>query len=782
MNTENLTTNTDSVKSFFSALWPKQEDGFLAISTDNGTSNGLATKFFSHPLKEDLLCNALERWVPYNVWFSLGLFEKRPLHGRGKASDVVGIHALVGDIDCKGGVHNEKNLPTRDEALQFISELPFKPSMIIWSGGGYQVYWLFDEPWIFDSPEDRQKASDFSLRWQRFIVAKGKEKGWKLDSVGSIEHLFRIPGMYNCKADPIPVEIIEKNDFVYSVELIQEFLDDIPQEVPEQGPQTGGDPIRTIDTLSFSIKHLIENGAEKGKRSEAIGSVLAAMARAVVPEDEIFSTFEAEAIGEKYREKGQFRWDWLKPQIEKAKKYVMRDKVERLKPKIQCQDRLKKRADLIIHQTASPCGPFDTSCLPKSLATYINSICTVTEADPIMVTTSVLCMISAFMKRSCFIPEFDPLKKSPVYFQNLYPNVWFLNISRSGTFKSTALNKGFKLAYDKDEETEVLIKNATLQQQIQALQESITLLPTRITIEAFIEHLSDGYGGALVCSEYGTWLESLEKNYNLGLKPLFTELYDVPRIYTYKTKGSGELKVKEPFITICGASTTEWVRRNVGPEDVSSGFFARFLIFYPPQNDSIPSALPKAKGPIDPAVEKKVKDILEQLPRKISYELTPESEEAFRAFHEGLYSSFKEELSERGREMLEPYIKRWSPYALKIGILLQPFVDSSSCTIGLTALQGAIKIVEYAMQSTKWLFQNELGESDFQRKCRRVLEYIAKRGGEVGRQSLISSKILESGVKEYDQVLESLEQAGRIEIQGRAKRSQKISLASDSVE
>jgi hypothetical protein len=146
------------------------------------------------------------------------------------------------------------------------------------------------------------------------------------------------------------------------------------------------------------------------------------------------------------------------------------------------------------------------------------------------------------------------------------------------------------------------------------------------------------------------------------------------------------------------------------------------------------------------------------------------------------YSSFKEELSERGREMLEPYVKRWSPYALKIGILLQPFVDCSSTVIGLDALQGAIKIVEYAMQSTKWLFQNELGESDFQRKCRKVLEYIANRGGETGRQNLISSKVLEGGVKEYDQVLESLEQAGKIEIEGNAKRSQKISLASDSVD
>jgi len=538
-----------------------------------------------------------------------------------------------------------------------------------------------------------------------------------------------------------------------------------------------------VDGLRISEKArgLIYKGKPKGQRSEAIMRVLNALKGALVSEKVIFSIFEAYPIGEKYREKGQSKWRWLKPQIDKAKGYVRSDELEQLKPQIQCQDRLKKRADLIVNQASSPCGPFDTSCLPDSLASYINSICMTTEADPIIVTTAVLCMISSFMKRSHFIPEFDSSQTNPVYFQTLYPNLWCLNISRSGTFKSTALNKGFKIAYDKDEETDLAMK-AALPQQIQALKETFTLLPTRITVEALIEHLSEGYGGALVCSEFGTWLESLEKNYNLGLKPLFTELYDVPRIYTYKSKGSGELKVKEPFISIWGASTAEWVRRNVGPEDVSSGFFARFLIFYPPQNDSIPPALPKGKGPIDPTVEKGIKDILEQLPGTMSYDFTRESKEAFCDFHESLYSSFKEDLSERGREMLEPYIKRWSPYALKIGILLQPFLDSTSSTIGLAALEGAIKIVEYAMQSTNWLFQNELGESDHQRKCRKVLEYIAKRAGEVDRKRLISSKVLKGGVTEYDQILESLDQSGQIEIQGDKKRSQKISLAADSVE
>lgn len=207
----NLTIDTDQVKRFFNALWPSQDEGFLVISS-KGSVGGFSSKFFSHPLQLDLVCSATERLAGRDVWFTIGLNEKRPEKGRGTAEVVIGIPGLVGDIDCSGGVHNQKDLPTKEQALKLISEFPFLPSILVWSGGGYQVYHLFDEPWIFEGPEDKEKAKDLSSSWQKFIMARGKEKGWKLDNVGSIEHLFRVPGTYNHKGEPVPVEIVEVNN------------------------------------------------------------------------------------------------------------------------------------------------------------------------------------------------------------------------------------------------------------------------------------------------------------------------------------------------------------------------------------------------------------------------------------------------------------------------------------------------------------------------------------------------------------------------------------------
>ena len=78
------------------------------------------------------------------------------------------------DIDIQGGVHKEKDLPTKEQALAFLNEIPFKPSIIVWSGGGYQPYWLFKEPWSFDNKEERQKAKRLSERFQLTILPRLK--------------------------------------------------------------------------------------------------------------------------------------------------------------------------------------------------------------------------------------------------------------------------------------------------------------------------------------------------------------------------------------------------------------------------------------------------------------------------------------------------------------------------------------------------------------------------------------------------------------------------------
>ena len=92
---------------------------------------------------------------------------------------------------------------------------------------------------------------------------------------------------------------------------------------------------------------------------------------------------------------------------------------------------------------------------------------------------------------------------------------------------------------------------------------------------------------------------------------------------------------------------------------------------------------------------------------------------------------------------------------------------------------AGISLSLYAEKCTRHLFQRELGESSHQNKQRKIVEYIAGRGGAVLRQKLLSSRILDGGHSEYDYILTSLEESGRIimeRMEGKTVRGGKITL------
>ena len=93
-------------------------------------------------------------------------------------------------------------------------------------------------------------------------------------------------------------------------------------------------------------------------------------------------------------------------------------------------------------------------------------------------------------------------------------------------------------------------------------------------------------------------------------------------------------------------------------------------------------------------------------------------------------------------------------------MLLQPFIDNGTTFIGSDAITGAKSVVDYAIKSTTHLFQNDLGETEQQRKQRKVKEYIARKGGQVTHSVLQKSRVLDGGTKDYEYVIECLEDAG----------------------
>ena len=430
-------------------------------------------------------------------------------------------------------------------------------------------------------------------------------------------------------------------------------------------------------------------------------------------------------------------------------------------------------ANSVLEQFENPSGPFDTSKLPGKLGQYVDHICTTTDADPIIVTASVIGMFSGFLKKSVYIPEDDFIKApNQCYFERLHPNVYFLSVLQSGRFKTTALNKGFRIAYQMEEQARIsepdIFQNHSEENQQDLDSDNnyqSIFLPQKSTVEALLRDINELGGGVIVLSELGSWLQEMEKSYNLGLKSMFTNLYDVPAHYCISTKKEGRIKLERPCISIVGTSTIDWVKDNNNIKDVSTGFFARFLIFNPPEKVNNPPAMPARRPGMNTEMEEEIKLLLTKIPTTPrEYSLSLNAFNRFNEIHSSLYTRLNK-LPDHTLKILEPYVKRWSPYILKIGMIFQFIIDPDSTEIDIEAIESAYEIVKYAIKSTTYLFKHELAESKHQANCRKILKYIAKRtadGKTTTRANVLRSNILTNGHKDYDMVLEHLIQSGSI--------------------
>jgi len=117
------------------------------------------------------------------------------------SNEVAGIFGLWADLDLKSEAHSKTALPaTVDDALQILPEhLP--PSFVVRTGNGVHAWWLFREPLIFESEEERRDAGNLALRWQSLLRANAAARGWAFDRLADLARVLRVPGTQNCK-DP----------------------------------------------------------------------------------------------------------------------------------------------------------------------------------------------------------------------------------------------------------------------------------------------------------------------------------------------------------------------------------------------------------------------------------------------------------------------------------------------------------------------------------------------------------------------------------------------------
>lgn len=175
-----------------------------------------STKSFSTS-ELDKVAPAIEKAAEkHDVYTSVATYKKPPTGGRrGSLPDVLSIPGWWADIDIGEEGHKPASQPNPrsvEEALTIIDGMP-EPSAVIHSGGGLQVWWLFDEPWVFNDPKEAQRASN---EWQALLKSKADELGLHLDTLGDLPRILRVPGTNNHKTENVrPVKMLEQRETRY---------------------------------------------------------------------------------------------------------------------------------------------------------------------------------------------------------------------------------------------------------------------------------------------------------------------------------------------------------------------------------------------------------------------------------------------------------------------------------------------------------------------------------------------------------------------------------------
>lgn len=209
---------------------------------------------------------------------------------------------LWADIDAKAF-----SLLDKSAALRVLLTYEVPPSIIVDSGHGYHAYWRLRHPVIWEDAK---------------VAMVGLAKNLRGDHVYDASRILRMPDTTNWKDPdhPVPVRVIrfdtgrilEFRDFDRATRAGLHAL--LPHRVPRIEP-THHDPSQPLPQW---LADLIQNGAPQGTRSEQSFKVVCELIRRGWSDQDIEVVFETQAIGDKYREKGNGGPAWLALTLRKA--------------------------------------------------------------------------------------------------------------------------------------------------------------------------------------------------------------------------------------------------------------------------------------------------------------------------------------------------------------------------------------------------------------------------------------------------------------------------------
>lgn len=186
---------------------------------------------------------------------------------------------------------------------------------------------------------------------------------------------------------------------------------------------------------------------------------------------------------------------------------------------------------------------------------------------------SGLCTLSFALERKVWI-EHGPF--------TLYPNLLVVLVAASGRMRKSS-SVGF------------------ITRLLDRVDSKPRMIPPGVTPQALIDYLQPignplvdvdhrPCGGVMIADEITTFLS--RSNFDLGLAPYLTQLYDCQNTVEYKSIRSGTVTLRHTFLSLIGATTPDLLRQSFPESAIGSGVTSR-IIFISHSTPSPPVSRPR---------------------------------------------------------------------------------------------------------------------------------------------------------------------------------------------
>jgi hypothetical protein len=165
------------------------------------------------------------------------------LKRRCPSGEIAGIVGVWADLDLRSDAHPKATLPESIEQALSILPAEFPPSVVVLTGNGAHIWWLFREPWIFESDEERKTAAALVSCWHTLLRDNAGRRGWTYERLADLARVLRVPGTTNRKdpANPKPVTLHSYTDSRFNPSEFTEYLEDLGIQDDETDVAAGGE-------------------------------------------------------------------------------------------------------------------------------------------------------------------------------------------------------------------------------------------------------------------------------------------------------------------------------------------------------------------------------------------------------------------------------------------------------------------------------------------------------------------------------------------------------------